>query len=86
MFLFRLPAHRPQPATRRPIGCRLNRVHPLAKKPNYGFQKHMKELARKKKKDEKREQRRDAAAAKRENPDDVTVEGDTEDDSAAEEE
>jgi hypothetical protein len=50
----------------------------LAKKPNYGFQKHMKELARKKKKEEKRQQRREAAAAKREQTDTVPVEGDPE--------
>jgi hypothetical protein len=71
---------------------RHNPVHQLAKKPNYGFQKHMKELARKKKKEEKRAQRREAAASKRELSDvppvDGEVEGDadTDGDSEAEQE
>ncbi|MGH7669309.1 MAG: hypothetical protein ACRENQ_07420 [Gemmatimonadaceae bacterium] len=51
----------------------------MAKKPNYGFQKHMKELARKKKKEEKRQHRRDLADAKRDPTDDsVPPEGDPE--------
>jgi hypothetical protein len=53
-------------------------VIPLAKKPNYGFQKHMKELARKQKKEEKRQQRRDAAAAKREDSLPAPVDGEPE--------
>ncbi|HVB31692.1 MAG TPA: hypothetical protein VNE60_09235 [Gemmatimonadaceae bacterium] len=47
----------------------------MAKKPNYGFEKRMKEMARKQKKEEKQRLRRELADEKRNEPGAEPVDG-----------